>query len=29
VDASVDPAAVTTYMFGQSPAAVDYECSAG
>jgi proteasome lid subunit RPN8/RPN11 len=29
VDASVDPAAVTTYMFGQSPAEVDYECSAG
>ena len=29
VDASVDPAAVTTYMFGQSPAAVDYECPAG
>jgi proteasome lid subunit RPN8/RPN11 len=29
VDASVDPAAVTTYMFGQSPAEVDYECPAG
>jgi proteasome lid subunit RPN8/RPN11 len=29
VDASVDPGAVTTYMFGQSPAAVDYECPAG
>ena len=29
VDASVDPAAVTTYMFGQSPAEVDYECSVG
>jgi proteasome lid subunit RPN8/RPN11 len=29
VDASVDPAAVTTFMFGQSPAEVDYECSAG
>jgi [CysO sulfur-carrier protein]-S-L-cysteine hydrolase len=29
VDATVDPAAVTTYMFGQSPAEVDYECSAG
>ena len=28
VDASVDPAAVTTYMFGQSPTTVDYECSA-
>lgn len=28
-DASVDPTAVTTYMFGQSPATVDYECSAG
>jgi proteasome lid subunit RPN8/RPN11 len=28
VDASVDPVAVTTYMFGQSPATVDYECSA-
>ena len=28
VDASVDPAAVTTYMFGQTPATVDYECSA-
>jgi proteasome lid subunit RPN8/RPN11 len=29
VDASVDPAAVTTYMFGQSPTTVDYECRAG
>jgi proteasome lid subunit RPN8/RPN11 len=29
VDANVDPNAVTTYMFGQSPATVDYECSAG
>jgi len=28
VDASVDPAAVTTYMFGQSPTTVDYECAA-
>jgi proteasome lid subunit RPN8/RPN11 len=28
LDASVDPAAVTTYMFGQSPTTVDYECSA-
>ena len=28
IDASVDPTAVTTYMFGQSPATVDYECSA-
>jgi [CysO sulfur-carrier protein]-S-L-cysteine hydrolase len=28
IDASVDPAAVTTYMFGQSPTTVDYECSA-
>jgi [CysO sulfur-carrier protein]-S-L-cysteine hydrolase len=28
VDATVDPAAVTTYMFGQSPTTVDYECSA-
>jgi proteasome lid subunit RPN8/RPN11 len=28
MDASVDPTAVTTYMFGQSPATVDYECSA-
>jgi len=25
---AVDSTAVTTYMFGQSPAAVDYECSA-
>jgi [CysO sulfur-carrier protein]-S-L-cysteine hydrolase len=29
VDAGVDPAAVTTYMFGQTAAAVDYECQAG
>lgn len=29
VDARVDPTAVTTYMFGQSPATVDYECSPG
>ena len=28
VDASVDPAAVTTYMFGQTAATVDYECTA-
>ncbi len=28
LDASVDPVAVTTYMFGQSPTTVDYECSA-
>jgi proteasome lid subunit RPN8/RPN11 len=28
VDAGVDPAAVTTYMFGQTPTTVDYECSA-
>jgi len=27
VDATVDPHAVQTYMFGQSPATVDYECS--
>lgn len=27
VDASVDPHAVQTYMFGQSPTTVDYECS--
>jgi proteasome lid subunit RPN8/RPN11 len=27
VDAAVDPTAVTTYMFGQSPTTVDYECS--
>lgn len=26
VDATVDPHAVQTYMFGQSPATVDYEC---
>ncbi|MEN3309785.1 MAG: [CysO sulfur-carrier protein]-S-L-cysteine hydrolase [Micromonosporaceae bacterium] len=29
VDPTVDPSAVTTYMFGQSPASVDYECSSG
>jgi [CysO sulfur-carrier protein]-S-L-cysteine hydrolase len=29
VEANVDPTAVTTYKFGQSPAAVDYECSPG
>jgi [CysO sulfur-carrier protein]-S-L-cysteine hydrolase len=29
MDATVDPAAVTTYMFGQNQAQVDYECSAG
>ena len=28
VDATVDPAAVTTYMFGQTAATVDYECTA-
>ncbi|HYN94023.1 MAG TPA: M67 family metallopeptidase [Pilimelia sp.] len=28
VDATVDPHAVQSYMFGQSPATVDYECSA-
>jgi [CysO sulfur-carrier protein]-S-L-cysteine hydrolase len=27
IDATVDPHAVQTYMFGQSPATVDYECS--
>ena len=27
VDPGVDPHAVQTYMFGQSPAPVDYECS--
>jgi len=27
LDGTVDPVAVTTYMFGQTPAAVDYECS--
>ena len=27
VDPSVDPHAVQTYMFGQRPATVDYECS--
>jgi proteasome lid subunit RPN8/RPN11 len=27
IDASVDPHAVQSYMFGQSPATVDYECS--
>jgi proteasome lid subunit RPN8/RPN11 len=29
VDPRVDPTAVTTYMFGQSPTTVDYECSPG
>jgi proteasome lid subunit RPN8/RPN11 len=29
VDASVDPTAVTTYMFGQRPETIDYECSPG
>lgn len=29
IDATVDPTAVTTYMFGQSPTTVDYECSSG
>jgi proteasome lid subunit RPN8/RPN11 len=28
LDASVDPNAVQSYMFGQSPASVDYECPA-
>ena len=28
VDANVDPNAVQSYMFGQSPASVDYECPA-
>ena len=27
VEAGVDPHAVQSYMFGQSPATVDYECS--
>ncbi|MEJ3749246.1 M67 family metallopeptidase [Actinomycetes bacterium KLBMP 9797] len=27
VDATVDPHAVQTYMFGQTPTTVDYECS--
>jgi proteasome lid subunit RPN8/RPN11 len=27
VEANVDPHAVQSYMFGQSPATVDYECS--
>ena len=27
LDSTVDPVAVTTFMFGQTPAAVDYECS--
>lgn len=27
IDAKVDPTAVTTYKFGQSPTDVDYECS--
>jgi len=29
VEASVDPHAVQSYMFGQSPTTVDYECRAG
>ena len=29
VEATVDPHAVTTYKFGQTPTTVDYECSAG
>jgi len=29
VDATVDPHAVQSYMFGQSPTSVDYECSDG
>ena len=29
VDAAVDPNAVQSYMFGQSPTTVDYECRAG
>jgi proteasome lid subunit RPN8/RPN11 len=29
VDADTDQHAVQSYMFGQSPAAVDYECRAG
>jgi proteasome lid subunit RPN8/RPN11 len=29
VDAGVDPHAVQSYMFGQSPTTVDYECRAG
>jgi [CysO sulfur-carrier protein]-S-L-cysteine hydrolase len=29
VNAGVDPHAVQSYMFGQSPATVDYECRAG
>jgi proteasome lid subunit RPN8/RPN11 len=29
VDATVDPHAVQSYMFGQSPTTVDYECSPG
>jgi proteasome lid subunit RPN8/RPN11 len=28
IDATVDPVAVQSYMFGQSPAEVDYECRA-
>ena len=28
VNASVDPMAVQSYMFGQSPSSVDYECRA-
>ena len=29
VNAAVDPDAVQTYLFGQSPTTVDYECPAG
>jgi proteasome lid subunit RPN8/RPN11 len=29
VNANVDPDAVQTYLFGQSPTTVDYECRAG
>jgi [CysO sulfur-carrier protein]-S-L-cysteine hydrolase len=29
VDATVDPHAVQSYMFGQSPTTVDYECQPG
>ena len=29
VNAAVDPHAVQKYLFGQSPATVDYECPAG
>ena len=28
LDGTVDPVAVTTYMFGQTPTTVDYECPA-